>query len=99
MHLRRRRREPSCINLHPFANDVSMQFIWAIKQNQTLQKHAHAHQISGYRKLPCLLHILQYLLGGLAKVVLFVGGVALASTADNNFCIFESKFPPKSGQL
>ena len=58
MCLRRRRREPSCISLRPFANDVSVQFIWEIKQNQTWQKHVHAHQISGYRQLLCLLHIL-----------------------------------------
>jgi hypothetical protein len=55
-----------------------LQFVWAMKQNQRQQKHTHAHQTSGYRQLPCLLHILQYLSAELAKVVLFGSGVAVA---------------------
>jgi hypothetical protein len=77
---RMKRTNASVVNkVHPFANDVSLQFVWAIKQNQTLQKHSNAHEINGYSQLPCLLHILRYLSGGLAKVLSFGSGVAVAS--------------------
>ena len=84
---------PSGISLHPFANDVSrLQFIMAMKQNQRQQKHTHSHRISGYRQLPCLLHILQFLSGGLAKVVSFGSGAAVALRPISVFADYLNEF-------
>ena len=79
-----------------------LQFIWAIKQNQTLQKHAHAHQTvatDSCRAFYTSYDIYIYRDGWprlyRSQVVL----PELALTADFSFCRFECEFLPKSGQL
>jgi hypothetical protein len=64
------------LHLRPFANDVSLQFIWEISKIK-LDKCTPMLTKSVDRQLPCLLHILLYLLGGLSKVASFGSGVAM----------------------
>ena len=95
MCLRRRTREPSCISLHPFANDVSRQFIWAISKTKTRPCSPNQWlQTVAMTSTHPLISI-----GRVGQGRIVRKWLRWLRQAFVLFCIFECKFPPKSGQL